>query len=155
MAHGLDVSDLANSDRPILPVSTIGWCRVMKTFFRLFVASLFVGQFGTHMALAEPPHVVPAGLFTGASEESDAIITLLDPRDNDESILLIDGRDRTHWPVGWKLWPRHLPKLHQPLLTGHVHQSAPSARPLATPWSLDWKSQSEPGHDSKHGRASH
>ncbi len=127
----------------------------MKTFLRLIAASLFVGQFGNHTAQAEPPQIDPAGMFTEASDEPDAIITLLDPRDNDGSILLIDGRDRTRWPAGWKLWPRHSAKLHQPLLTGRVHQSAPSAKPLSTPRSLDWKSQSEPGHDSTHGRAAH
>lgn len=77
----------------------------MKSFLRLVAASLFIGQFGHHIAMAKPPRVVPSGLFSSTADDSESIITLLDPRDSDSSILLISGQPRTHRLPDGAGWP--------------------------------------------------
>lgn len=120
----------------------------MKTFLRLIAASLFVGHFGNQTALAEPPHIDPAGLFTEASDEPDAIITLLDPRESDETILLISNAGHTGKSLSWTAWPWYSAWSHQPRLMTRSRQSVQPAALFSTVQSLDWNSVADHSHES-------
>lgn len=120
----------------------------MKTFLRLFAASLFVGQFGNHSALAEPPRVSTSGLFSDTSDEPESVITLLEPLDNEDSILLISGQARARKPTGWRSWMKSSASSSQPAVASELRQPTKAAGSASTAQSLNWNSLAQRSRES-------
>jgi len=112
----------------------------MKTSLRLIAASLFVGQFGSGLVTAEPPRVSAKGLFRRTSDESDAMIMLLDPRDTDGAILLLNNTDRAGQQAPHTTLPWTLHKARPLVLTTEARPAVKVITSLPTDYPADGKS---------------